>query len=98
MAGLAREPCRHVPLLPGSAPDSNSTAIVAVALTAAGQSLSEAPWIKAGHAWPLSALVGYEDTTAGSSFGGYRYQGGDLPDSYSTAQVTLALSGVPVPL
>jgi hypothetical protein len=86
------------PFYPGSKPDSNSTAIVSVALTAAGQSLAQGHWVKAGHAWPLSALVGYEDTTAGSNYGGYRYQVGDLPESLSTVQVTLALSGVPVPL
>jgi hypothetical protein len=86
------------PFYPGDAPDSNSSAIVSVALAAQGQPLSGARWTKPGRLWPLQALLGFEDTTAGANFGGYSYQAGDLPDSLSTAQVTLALAGVPVPL
>jgi hypothetical protein len=86
------------PFYPGNKPDSNSTAIVSVGLTAVGQTLDQGRWVKAGGVFPLSALLKYEDTTSGSDFGGYLYQPGDAPDPISTAQVSLALSGVPVPL
>jgi len=86
------------PFFPGAAGDSNSTPIVSVALAAVGEPLSGARWTEPGGAWPLRALLDFEDTTAGANFGGYAYQVGDLPDSLSTTQVTLALSGVPVPL
>jgi hypothetical protein len=83
---------------PGSEPDSNSTAIVSVGLRAVGQQLAGSPWAKPGGLWPLRSLLTYEDTTPGANLGGYVFQPGDLPDSLSTAQVTLALSGAPVPI
>jgi hypothetical protein len=86
------------PFYPGNTPDSNSTAIVSVALTAEGQHLSQGRWVKPGGRWPLQSLLAFQDTTKGSNFGGFFYQPGSLPDPLSTAQVSLALSGVPVPL
>jgi hypothetical protein len=97
LAGL-ESPQATWPFYPGDTPDSNSSAIVSVSLAAQGQALSSARWTEPGQQWPLQALVGFEDTTSGANFGGYVFQAGDLPDSLSTAQVTLALAGVPVPL
>jgi len=86
------------PFYPGNAPDSNSTAIVAVALTAEGQHLDQGQWVKSGGRWPLEALLTFQDTAKDGNFGGFFYQPGSLPDPLSTAQVSLALSGVAVPL
>lgn len=88
----AQAPSGGVAYFPGGEPDSNSTAQVLIAITAAGTSASAVGLLRSAGHGPAEALATFQVAGTGTSRG-YEYQPGFGADVMSTEQALLASSG-----